>query len=141
MKKALFLLAVCAAMLANSQSAQACGYGGFDPDVETAMTGDPIQAKLAMQRLWDRGISALRPLHRYRVRAASQQQSYQTYLHNLFARTNTKMTEEQRRREIKRANDFLIFNEQRLLKLNLLIQRIGGRGVTGESLVSPSNIG
>jgi len=107
-----------------SQS-NACGYGLFDPDMETACSGDERSAQAALTRLLFRGNKALPGAQRYLAQAESTGKSYQEYIKRL--RTGEReLTPERREQEIERAEKYLIWNEQRIRKAKLIIYMLNG---------------
>ncbi|QDU98982.1 hypothetical protein [Lignipirellula cremea] len=103
----------------------ACGYGNVDPDMETACTGDEHSAKEARNRLFLRGKQAIPVAQAYLVRAEQSDADFRTYLEQLHngERQLDKPTAE---REIARAENYLVWNKQRIDRAKFILYRLQG---------------
>jgi len=112
--------------------ALACGYGAFDPDVETALTGDAQSAAAALDRLRERGTSALPALARYRRMAERQQARRRHYLEALVRGEYESFSAEARQKEIEHVRTFLEWNARRMALIDVLEIRLRGSDLGGE---------
>ena len=128
MKKLLIAVLSFASMCGAAKTASACGYGGFDADVETFCTGDPAQAEVALANLVRQGRAALPKIQRYFERATAQRKSYERYLRRLETRDPTlKLDDGQTETEIQRCEKWLDWSRTRMRKIDYLLFRFGGR--------------
>lgn len=84
MRKVITLLMTLFVASLASKNVDACGYGLYDPDVETLCSGDALQAEQALGRIMKRGRQALPGIERYLANALRSHQYNVEYLSRLY---------------------------------------------------------
>jgi hypothetical protein len=126
MKRICLTVVTFSLMLVSVNDVSACGYGLFDPDVETYSSGDPVQSRKALAKLLLRGPKALTEVRFYRQDAIETMGYQKAYLQRLEASDPAlKLQPEVIETETRRTRKWLEWNEMRLRKLDHLLFRLG----------------